>query len=106
MLLVQDLVPAPGSWSPDLSALWSAALSAQSGEDRIGDRRIVRVHAGSTITSTAIAGITPADGITTKPTRLFRAKLTSTIWHSRRPRFSRIWGDRSCSVSSGRHLFF
>ena len=38
-------------------------LSAQSGEDRFGGRRIVLARAGSIISSTAIADITPVDGI-------------------------------------------
>ena len=63
MLLAQDSAPGLGLWSLGLSALWSAALLAQSGEDRFGDRRIVRMHAGSIIVFTGIAGITPADGI-------------------------------------------
>jgi hypothetical protein len=63
MPLAQDSVLALGLWSLGLSALWSAALSAQSGEDRFGDRQIVLAHAGSIIPSTGIAGITPVDGI-------------------------------------------
>ena len=59
----QDSAPGPALWSLGLSALRSAALSAQSGEDRFGDRQIVLAHAGSIIPSTGIAGITPVDGI-------------------------------------------
>ena len=69
MLLEQDSAPALGFWSLGLLALWSAALSAQSGEDHFGDRRIVLAHAGSIIPSIGIAGITPVDGIITKLTR-------------------------------------
>jgi hypothetical protein len=69
MLLAQDSAPGLALWSPGLSALRSAALSAQSGEDRFGDRRIVLAHAGSIIPSTGIAGITPVDGIIIKLTR-------------------------------------
>jgi hypothetical protein len=69
MLLAQDSVLGLGLWSLGLSALWSAALSAQSGEDRFGDRRIVLAHAGSIIPSTGIAGITPVDGVIIKLTR-------------------------------------
>ena len=69
MLLAQDSVQGPGLWSLGLSALWSAALWAQSGEDRFGDRQIVLAHAGSIISFTAIAGITPADGTIIKLTR-------------------------------------
>jgi hypothetical protein len=69
MLLAQDSAPGLALWSLGLSALWSAALSAQSGEDRFGDRRIVLAHAGSIIPSTGIAGITPVDGIIIKLTR-------------------------------------
>ena len=64
MLLAQDSAPGPGLWSLGLSVLWSAALSAQSGDDRFGDRRIVLAHAGSIIPSIDTAGITPVDGIT------------------------------------------
>jgi len=67
MLLAQHSVLGPGLWSPGLLALWLVALSAQSGEDRFGGRRIARTHAGSIIPSTGIAGITPVDGIITKP---------------------------------------
>jgi hypothetical protein len=66
MLLAQDSAPGLGLWSLGLSAPWSAALSALSGEDRFGDRRIVLTHAGSIIRSTGIAGITPVDGIIIK----------------------------------------
>jgi len=66
MLLAQRSVPGPGLWSLGLPALWSAALSAQSGADRFGDRQIVLTHAGSIIRSTGIAGITPVDGIIIK----------------------------------------
>jgi hypothetical protein len=66
MLLAQDSAPGLALWSLGLSALWSAALSAQSGEDRFGDRRIVLAHAGSIIPCTGIAGITPVDGIIIK----------------------------------------
>jgi len=63
MLLAQDSAPGLGLWSLGPSALWSAALSAQSGVDRFGDRRIVLAHAGLITLSTGIAGITPVDGI-------------------------------------------
>ena len=66
MLLAQDSAPGLGLWSLGLSALWSAALSARSGGDRFGDRRIVLAHAGSIIPSTGIAGITTVDGIIIK----------------------------------------
>ena len=81
MLLAQDSVQGPGLWSLGLSALWSAALWAQSGEDRFGDRRIVRVHAGSIIVFTGIAGITPDDGIDTlhSPDGPLRATGSSLI---------------------------
>ena len=69
MPLAQDSAPGLALWSLGLSALWSAALSAPSGEDRFGDRRIVLVHAGSIIPSTGIAGITPVDGIIINLTR-------------------------------------
>jgi hypothetical protein len=69
MPLAQDSAPGLVLWSLGLSALWSAALSAPSGEDRFGDRRIVLVHAGSIIPSTGIAGITPVDGIIINLTR-------------------------------------
>ena len=69
MLLAQHLVPGPGLWSLGLQALWSVALSAQSGEDRFGDRQIVLAHAGSIIRFTGIADITPVDGIIIKLTR-------------------------------------
>jgi len=62
MLLAQHSVPEPGLWLLGHPALWSAALSAQSGGDRFGDRRIVLMHAGSIIPSTGIAGTMPADG--------------------------------------------
>jgi len=67
MLLAQDSAPGLGLWSLGLLALWSAALLAQSGEDRFGDRRIVRTHVGSIIPSTATAGTTPVDGTIIKP---------------------------------------
>jgi len=63
MLLAQDSVQGPGLWSLGLSALWSAALSAQSGEDRFGGRRIVLAHAGLIMVFIGIAGITPVGGI-------------------------------------------
>jgi hypothetical protein len=66
MLLARDSALGLGLWSLGLSALSSAALSAQSGGDLFGDRRIVLTHAGSIIPSTGIAGITPVDGIITK----------------------------------------
>ena len=66
MQLAQHSAPGPGLWSPGLLALWLVALSAQSGEDRFGGRRIVLTHAGSIIPSTAIAGTTPDDGTITK----------------------------------------
>jgi hypothetical protein len=69
MLLVQDSVPALGFWSLGPWALWSAVLSAQSGEDRFGDRRTVLAHAGLIISSTAIAGIMPVGGTTIRLTR-------------------------------------
>ena len=69
MLLAQDSAPGLGLWSLGLSALWSAALSAQSGEDRFGDRRIALAHAGSIIPSTDIADITPVDGIIIRTAR-------------------------------------
>jgi hypothetical protein len=53
-------------WSLGLSVQWSAALSAQSGDDRFGDRRIVLAHAELTIPSTGIADITTVDGIIIK----------------------------------------
>ena len=65
MPLAQDSAPGLALWSLGRSA----ALSAQSGEDRFGDRRIVLAHAGSIIPSTGIAGITPVDGIITNLTR-------------------------------------
>jgi len=81
MLLAQDSAPGLGLWSLGLSALWSAALLAQSGEDRFGDRRIVLAHAGSIIPSTGIAGITTVDGIIIKahssPRLLTKAAMTS-----------------------------
>jgi hypothetical protein len=70
MLLAQHLVPGPGLWSLGLQALWSVALSAQSGEDRFGDRQIVLAHAGSIIRFTGIADIMPVDGIIIKLTRI------------------------------------
>src|SRR5215469_8764506 len=70
MLLAQHSVPGPGLWSPSLLALWLVALSAQSGEDRFGDRRIALAHAGSVIPSIGIAGITPVDGTITKARRI------------------------------------
>ena len=51
---------------PPGAVVGSAALSALSGGDRFGDRRIVLTHAGSIIPSTGIAGITPVDGIIIK----------------------------------------
>jgi len=66
MLLAQHSALGPGLWSLGLPALWWAALSALSGGDRFGDRRIVLTHAGSIIPSTDIAGITPVDGIIIK----------------------------------------
>jgi hypothetical protein len=69
MLLVQDSVPALGFWSLGPWALWSAVLSAQSGEGRFGDRRTVLAHAGLIISSTAIAGIMPVGGTTIRLTR-------------------------------------
>jgi hypothetical protein len=66
MLLAQDSAQGLGLWSLGLSALWSAAWSAQSGEDRFGDRRIVLAHAGSIMVFTGIAGSTPVDGIIIK----------------------------------------
>jgi hypothetical protein len=69
MLLAQHSARGLGLWSLGLPALWWAALSAQSGADRFGDRRIVLTHAGSIISSTGIAGITPVDGIIIKLTR-------------------------------------
>jgi hypothetical protein len=62
-----------------LSALWSAALSAQSGEDRFGDRRIVLAHAGSIIHSTGIADITPVDGIIIKLMRNEARRVAANI---------------------------
>jgi hypothetical protein len=62
MLLGQHLVLELGLWWLGRPALWSAALSAQSGGDRFGDRRIVRTRAGLTIPFTGIAGTTPVDG--------------------------------------------
>ena len=62
MLLAQHSALGPGLWSLGLPALWWAALSALSGGDRFGDRRIVLMHAGSIIPSTGIAGTMPADG--------------------------------------------
>jgi hypothetical protein len=79
MLLAQDSAPGLALWSPGLSALRSAALSAQSGEDRFGDRRIVLAHAGSIIPSTGIAGITPADGIIIKLTRNEARRVASKM---------------------------
>jgi len=70
MLLAQHSARGLGLWSLGLPALWWAALSAQSGGDRFGDRRIVLTHAGSIIPSTGIAGITPVDGIIIKLTRV------------------------------------
>ena len=70
MLLAQRSELGPGLWSRDHPAPWSAELSAQSGADRFGDRRIVRTHAGSIIPSTGIAGITTADGIIIKLMRV------------------------------------
>jgi hypothetical protein len=69
MPLAQDSAPVPGLSSPGLSALWSAALSAQSGEDRFGDRRIVLAHAGLIMAFTGIADITPVDGIIIRTAR-------------------------------------
>jgi len=66
MPLGQHSALGPGLWSLGLPVLWSAALSALSGGDRFGDRRIVLTHAGSIIPSTGIAGITPVDGIIIK----------------------------------------
>ena len=70
MLLAQHSARGLGLWSLGLPAPWWAALSAQSGADRFGDRRIVLTHAGSIIPSTGIAGITPVDGIIIKLTRV------------------------------------
>ena len=70
MLLAQHSARGLGLWSLGLPALWWVALSAQSGGDRFGDRRIVLTHAGSIIPSTGIAGITPVDGIIIKLTRV------------------------------------
>jgi hypothetical protein len=78
MLSVQDSVPALGFWSLGPWALWSAVLSAQSGEDRFGDRRIVLAHAGLIISSTAIAGITPVGGTTIKLTRSEALRIAAT----------------------------
>jgi hypothetical protein len=77
MLLAQDSAPGLGLWSLGLSALWSAALLAQSGEDRFGDRRIVLAHAGSIIPSTGIVGITPVDGFITNSRLLAHARRTN-----------------------------
>src|SRR5262249_1073849 len=63
--LAQDSAPGQGLWSPGPLALWSAALSARSGEDRFGDRRTVLVHAGLIMASIGIAGTIPADGTIT-----------------------------------------
>ena len=79
MLLAQDSAPGLALWSLGLSALWSAALSAQSGEDRFGDHRIVLAHAGSIIPSTGIAGITPVDGIIIKLTRDEARRIAANI---------------------------
>ena len=79
MLLAQDSVQGPGLWSLGLSALWSAALLAQSGEDRFGDRRIVLAHAGSIIPSTGIAGTTPVDGIIIKLSRDEARRIAANI---------------------------
>ena len=70
MLLAQHSVLGPGLWSPGLLALWLVALSAQSGEDRFGGRRIARTRVGSIIPSTGIAGITTVDGIIIKLMRV------------------------------------
>ena len=66
MPLAQHLASEQDLWSPGLRAPWSAALLAQSGADHFGDRRIVLTLAGSIISSTGIAGITPVDGIIIK----------------------------------------
>jgi hypothetical protein len=79
MLLAQDSAPGLALWSLGLSALWSAALSAQSGEDRFGDRRIVLAHAGSIIPCTGIAGITPVDGIIIKLMRNEARRVAANI---------------------------
>lgn len=62
MLLAQHSGPEPGLWWLGHLALWSAALSAHSGGDHFGGRRIVITHAGLIIHSTGIAGTIPADG--------------------------------------------
>jgi hypothetical protein len=68
MLLAQHSARGLGLWSLGLPALWWAALSAQFGGDRFGDRRTVLAHAGLIIPSTGIAGITPVDGTIIKLT--------------------------------------
>jgi hypothetical protein len=79
MLLAQHSARGLGLWSLGLPALWWAALSAQSGADRFGDRRIVLTHAGSIIPSTGIAGITPVDGIIIKLTRDEARRIAANI---------------------------
>jgi hypothetical protein len=69
MLSAQDSVPALGLSSLGPWALWSAVLSAQSGEGRFGDRRIVLAPAGLITSFTAIAGTTPVGGTIIKLTR-------------------------------------
>ncbi len=62
MLLAQHSGPEPGLWWLGHLVLWSAALSAHSGGDHFGGRRIVITHAGLIIHSTDIAGTMPVDG--------------------------------------------
>jgi hypothetical protein len=66
MLSAQDSAQGPGLWSLGLSALWSAAWLARSGEDRFGDHRTVLAPAGSIMAFTGIAGSMPVDGIIIK----------------------------------------
>ena len=67
MLLGRRSVPGQASWSLGPLVRWLVESLVGSGDTRFGARRIVLAHAGSTIPSTAIVGITPpVDGIIIK----------------------------------------